>query len=54
MPFQSAPPYAGPPQEEASRLVCHEYFALARPMLHDGTPIDLIAVLQPPMPVSRE
>jgi LmbE family N-acetylglucosaminyl deacetylase len=25
------PPYPGPPEQEASRLACHEYFTLARP-----------------------
>lgn len=27
------PPYAGPPEEEAPRLTCHEYFTLARPVV---------------------
>ncbi len=26
------PPYPGPPEEEAERLACHEYFTLARPV----------------------
>lgn len=26
------PPYPGPPEEEATRLTCHEYFTLARPV----------------------
>ena len=26
------PPYPGPPEEEAARLTCHEYFTLVRPM----------------------
>jgi LmbE family N-acetylglucosaminyl deacetylase len=28
------PPYTGLPEQEATRLACHEYFTLARP--HDG------------------
>lgn len=32
------PPYPGPPEEEAERLACHEYFTLARP---DQWPTDL-------------
>ncbi len=27
------PPFRGPPAEEAARLVCHEYFTLARPRI---------------------
>jgi hypothetical protein len=26
------PPYSGLPEEEAARLICHEYFTLARPV----------------------
>ncbi|GAB4414290.1 MAG: PIG-L family deacetylase [Anaerolineae bacterium] len=26
------PPYLGPPEEEATRLTCHEYFTLVRPV----------------------
>jgi N-acetylglucosamine malate deacetylase 2 len=32
------PPYAGTPEQEATRLVCHEYFILARP---HGGPADI-------------
>lgn len=31
------PPFPGDPEEEASRLACHEYFTLARPRLADGS-----------------
>ena len=31
------PPYAGPPELEAERLACHEYFTLARPIAVEGT-----------------
>lgn len=32
-----APPFSGPPEVEAERLACHEYFTLARPVSADGT-----------------
>jgi LmbE family N-acetylglucosaminyl deacetylase len=35
------PPFLGNPEAEASRLVCHEYFTLARPSLADITLTDL-------------
>jgi hypothetical protein len=41
------PPYPGLPEQEATRLACHEYFTLARP--HDG-PVamgDLFALPEP-------
>lgn len=31
------PPFSGPPEVEAERLACHEYFTLARPMAATGT-----------------
>ena len=31
------PPYTGPPEAEAERLACHEYFTLARPVAVEGT-----------------
>jgi len=31
------PPYTGPPETEAERLACHEYFTLARPITVEGT-----------------
>ncbi len=30
-----SPPYPGPPEEEATRLACHEYFNLARPVVSE-------------------
>jgi LmbE family N-acetylglucosaminyl deacetylase len=35
------PPYLGPPEEEAARLTCHEYFILARPTAWQGDLTDL-------------
>ncbi|HRQ37017.1 MAG TPA: PIG-L family deacetylase [Chloroflexota bacterium] len=35
------PPFMGNPEEEVSRLVCHEYFTLARPQLADIALTDL-------------
>jgi LmbE family N-acetylglucosaminyl deacetylase len=32
-----APPFSGPPEVEAERLACHEYFTLARPVSADGS-----------------
>jgi LmbE family N-acetylglucosaminyl deacetylase len=31
------PPFSGPPEVEAERLACHEYFTLARPIAANGT-----------------
>ncbi|MBE2234754.1 MAG: PIG-L family deacetylase [Anaerolinea sp.] len=31
------PPFSGPPEAEAERLACHEYFTLARPISANGT-----------------
>ena len=31
------PPFTGPPEIEAGRLACHEYFTLACPVSADGT-----------------
>jgi len=39
------PPYPGPPVEEATRLACHEYFALARPSIVANGLTDLFAAL---------
>lgn len=39
------PPYPGPPEEEAARLACHEYFTLARPLLSDSHLTDLFAAV---------
>lgn len=36
------PPFSGEPEEEASKLVCHEYFSLARPAISDGLYEDLL------------
>jgi LmbE family N-acetylglucosaminyl deacetylase len=38
-------PYPGNPQEEATRLACHEYFTLARPTDWAGDLTDLFAVV---------
>jgi LmbE family N-acetylglucosaminyl deacetylase len=38
------PPYPGPPEEEAKRLVCHEYFTIARPAAWQSDVEDLFAV----------
>lgn len=35
------PPYPGPPEEEAKRLTCHEYFTLTRPASHQVDLTDL-------------
>lgn len=35
------PPFSGDPEEEAQKLVCHEYFTLAHPFKGDGTSEDL-------------
>lgn len=34
-------PFSGKPEEEAQKLVCHEYFTLAHPFKPDGTSEDL-------------
>jgi LmbE family N-acetylglucosaminyl deacetylase len=38
------PPFPGPPEEEAKRLVCHEYFTAARPVDWRDDGEDLFAV----------
>lgn len=37
------PPFTGPPEEEARRLACHEYFTLARPVASQIELTDLFA-----------
>jgi len=37
------PPFSGPPEEEAQRLACHEYFTLARPVASQKGLTDLFA-----------
>lgn len=37
------PPYPGPPEEEAKKLACHEYFSLARPAEPQTNLTDLFA-----------
>ncbi len=36
-PASQNPPFSGPPEVEAERLACHEYFTLARPISANGT-----------------
>jgi len=50
------PPYPGRPEEEATRLACHEYFTLARPALEEAAPADLFAGLSadPPQQLHRD
>ena len=38
------PPFPGPPEVEATRLACHEYFTLARPTHREGVERDLFCV----------
>jgi LmbE family N-acetylglucosaminyl deacetylase len=38
------PPFPGPPEEEAKKLVCHEYFTVARPTIWQNDVEDLFAV----------
>lgn len=38
------PPYAGPPEEAATHLACHEYFTLARPRQAAGAFTELFAL----------
>lgn len=38
------PPFPGPPEVEATRLACHEYFTLARPTDREGDETDLFCV----------
>lgn len=35
------PPYPGPPEDEATRLACHEYFTLVRPVEEQADLVDL-------------
>lgn len=37
------PPFPGPPEEEAKKLACHEYFTLARPTARQNDVEDLFA-----------
>jgi N-acetylglucosamine malate deacetylase 2 len=37
------PPFAGPPEVEAARMACHEYFTLVRPHLKEVSCSDLFA-----------
>jgi LmbE family N-acetylglucosaminyl deacetylase len=39
------PPYTGPPEDEAGKLACHEYFALAQPVERYTVLTDLFAPL---------
>jgi LmbE family N-acetylglucosaminyl deacetylase len=37
------PPFSGPPEEEATRMACHEYFTLVRPSVAETSFSDLFA-----------
>jgi LmbE family N-acetylglucosaminyl deacetylase len=47
------PPYPGPPEEEAKRLACHEYFTLARPARWPTDLEDLFAAEPTVLAISR-
>ena len=47
------PPYPGKPEEEASRLACHEYFTLVRPTSWTTDVTDLFAPLEGIQPGSH-